>query len=61
MYFGDCLVTGLADDRRDGWVGEAIHDFVDGGGHVGVFAGVFALVFKLKVVRTAKHVERCTD
>ena len=38
------FVPGLADDGWDGGVGETIHDFVDGGSHVGVFVGLFAFV-----------------
>ena len=60
MDLGNRFVPGLANDRRDGGVGKTVHDFVDGGSHVGVFAGVFALIFKLKVVRTVRHVERYT-
>ena len=58
MEFGDGVVAGLAYDRRDSWIWETVHDLLDGGSHVGLFAGVFAFVkiLTLKVVRTVRHV-----
>ena len=41
---GNHFVPGLANDWGDGGVGKTVHDFVDGGSHVGVFASLFTFV-----------------
>ena len=42
--FGYCILTGLADDWRDCRIWETVHDFVDGGSHVGCLPACWPLI-----------------